>query len=93
VWEAAATLAAMKGTIARFGSSRPWVQWNSILVTPDLPGGSRRFDRAASSLLQGEDGISLRHLHISCIFERSAYRKGSIDRRPGASSLDGIKWV
>jgi hypothetical protein len=46
VWKAAATLAAMKGTIARFGSSRPWVQWNSILVTPDLPGGSRRFDRA-----------------------------------------------
>jgi hypothetical protein len=31
--EAAATLAAMKGTIARSGSSRPWVQWNSILAT------------------------------------------------------------
>jgi hypothetical protein len=28
----------MKGTIARSGSSRPAVQWNSILVTwPDLP--------------------------------------------------------
>jgi hypothetical protein len=36
----------MNGTIARSGSSRPWVQWNSILVTwPDLP-GSRRSDRA-----------------------------------------------
>src|SRR4030095_886259 len=31
--EAAATLAPMNGTIARSGSSRPWVQWNSILVT------------------------------------------------------------
>jgi hypothetical protein len=30
--EAAATLAAMKGTVARSGSSRPWLQWNSILV-------------------------------------------------------------
>ena len=44
--EAAATLAAMNGTIARSGSSRPWVQWNSILVTwLDLP-GSRRSERA-----------------------------------------------
>jgi hypothetical protein len=23
----------MNGTIARSGSSRPWVQWNSILAT------------------------------------------------------------
>src|SRR5919109_797743 len=30
--EAAATLAAMNGTIARSGSSRPWVQWNSSLA-------------------------------------------------------------
>ena len=30
--EAAATLAAMNGTIARSGSSRPWLQWNSILA-------------------------------------------------------------
>jgi len=30
--EAAATLAAMKGTIARSGSSRPWVHGNSILA-------------------------------------------------------------
>ncbi len=44
--EAAATLAAMNGTIARSGSSPPWVQWNSILVNwPDLP-GSRRSERA-----------------------------------------------
>jgi hypothetical protein len=36
----------MKGTIARSGSSRPWVQWNSILVTwLDLP-GRRGVERA-----------------------------------------------
>ena len=44
--EAAATLAPMNGTIARSGSSRPWVQWNSILVNwLGLP-GSGRSDRA-----------------------------------------------
>ena len=44
--EAAATLAPMNGTMARSGSSRPCVQWNSILVNRlDLP-GSRRSERA-----------------------------------------------
>src|SRR5919108_5445719 len=38
--EAAATLAAMNGTIARSGSSRPWVQLNSILAISGPSSGS-----------------------------------------------------
>src|SRR6266568_441387 len=37
--EATATFAAMNGTIARSGSSRPWVQWNSSRAISPAPSG------------------------------------------------------
>src|SRR5918996_252558 len=46
--EAAATLAAMNGTIARSGSSRPWVQWNSSLATLASSVAGRIYGRLAS---------------------------------------------